>query len=177
MQLVHQLSSGWFSSNQLFSPYLKNQPQNSPFHTVLPSTIAPFQCLLWHGACLCTTFVFVFVLLSHLLCWPQRSLLHHSSWNPYLQLHPRLNILHWGSGPRGPQEMSDRWWAAIWRRHCTAAESLWWCSVVPVLIQQTQGITYYAPYWQQCLLSHRVRLGECPLQTADHHYVPPSFFL
>ena len=35
------------------------------------------------------------------------------------------------------------------RRHCTAAESLRWCSVVPVLIEHTQDITCYAPYWRQ----------------------------
>ena len=35
---------------------------------------------------------------------------------------------------------------AIQRKHCTAAESLRWCSVVPVLIQHTQDTTYCAPY-------------------------------
>ena len=38
-----------------------------------------------------------------------------------------------------PQEVtSDCWWAAIRRRNCTAAESLPWCSVMPVLIEHTR---------------------------------------
>ena len=28
------------------------------------------------------------------------------------------------------EETSDHWWAAIWRRRCTAAKSLWWSSVI-----------------------------------------------
>ena len=33
---------------------------------------------------------------------------------------------------------------------CTAAESLQWCSLIPVLIHHLQEITYYAPNWQKC---------------------------
>ena len=41
---------------------------------------------------------------------------------------------------------SDRWWAgAIRKRHCTAAESLQWCSVVPVLIEHTRDTTTMPP--------------------------------
>ena len=51
--------------------------------------------------------------------------------HPYLWPHPSL-IPQRGPATKGPQEeTSDRWWAAIRRRHCTAAESLRWCSVVP----------------------------------------------
>ena len=46
---------------------------------------------------------------------------------PHIRPHPGL-IPHRGPIPRGPQEVtSDRWWAAIRRRHCTAAESVRWC--------------------------------------------------
>ena len=52
-----------------------------------------------------------------------------------------------GPARRGPQEVtSGRLWAAIRSRLSTAAESLWLCSLMPVLIQHTQGITCYAPY-------------------------------
>ena len=44
-------------------------------------------------------------------------------------------------------QMSDHGWAAIQRRHCTAAESLQWCSVMPVLIEHRQITICYAPYW------------------------------
>ena len=69
-------------------------------------------------------------------------LLCHLSQHPYLQPHP--------GGPQ--EETSDHWWAAIQRRHCTAAESLRWCSVVLVLTEHTQDTTYYVPYWWQCQL-------------------------
>ena len=50
-------------------------------------------------------------------------------------------IPHRGPTPSGPQEVtSDRWWTTTRRRHCTAAESLRWCSaVVPVLIKHYAG--------------------------------------
>ena len=80
---------------------------------------------------------FDFCLLFCHLCRPQR--------HPYFRPHPG-HIPHRGPAPRGPQEVtSHSWWAAIRRRHCTAAESLWWCSVTPVLIQHTQDTTYYTP--------------------------------
>ena len=60
--------------------------------------------------------------------------------------HYIIEVLHNGPTHRGPQEMSEHWGAAIRRRHCTAAESLWWCSVVLVLIEHMQVTTYYAPY-------------------------------
>ena len=68
-----------------------------------------------------------------------------SSRRPHLRPHPRL-IPHRGPAHRGPQEVtSGRWWAAIRRRHSAAVESLRWCSLMPVLIQHTQGITCCAP--------------------------------
>ena len=68
-----------------------------------------------------------------------------SSRHPYFRSHPRV-IAHRGAATRGPQEVtSDRWWAAVRRKHCTAAESPRWCSVVPVLIGHRQVTTYYAP--------------------------------
>ena len=64
---------------------------------------------------------------------------------PHLWPRPGL-IPHCSPAPRGPQEeTSDHWWAAIQRRHCTAAKSLRWCSVMPVLIEHMQDTTYYAP--------------------------------
>ena len=69
---------------------------------------------------------------------------------PYLWPHPGFIPNH-GPAPRGPQEETlYLWWAVIQRRHRTAAESLQWCSVMPVLIQHTQDIIFYAPYWWQC---------------------------
>ena len=91
--------------------------------------------------------LFFFFLLSHHLCQSQR----HSSRTarpsiPHLRPHPGL-ILRCSPTPRGPQEeTSDRWWAAIRRRHYTAPKSLRWCSVMPVLIKHMQDTTYCAPY-------------------------------
>ena len=99
--------------------------------------------------------------LSHLLCRPQR----HSSRaaRPGIPTsgHTRL-IPHRGPAPRGPQETSDRWRAAIRRRHCTAAESLRWCSEVPVLFQHTQDTTYYSPCRSTMLAKPWIRLSERP---------------
>ena len=76
---------------------------------------------------------------------------------PHIRPHPGL-IPHRDPAPRGPQEVtSDRWWAAIRRRHCTAAESVRWCSVMPVLIEHTQDTTYYTP-------PADVRNGPCSLR-------------
>ena len=106
---------------------------------------------------------FLFILLSHHRCRPQRHCSRAARPGiPHLQPHPGL-ILHCSPAPRGPQEeMSDRWWAAIQRKHCTAAASLQWCSAVPVLIEHTQDTTYCALYWRQCWLSCGVRLSEHP---------------
>ena len=87
--------------------------------------------------------------LSHHLCRPQRHCSCAARSGIPTSDHTRL-IPHRGPAPRGPQETSHRWRAAIRRRHCTAAESLRWCSVVPVLFQHTQDTTYYAPYRRQC---------------------------
>ena len=129
------------SSGRLQSSFCQMWP-----HRVCPNLrwhhkrLLPYLLLSW------MIFLVVIVLLSHHLCWPPALLVPAS----YLRPHPRLNP-HYGPAPRGPQEeMSYHWWAAVWRRHCTAAESLWWCSVVPVLIEHMQDMTYYAPYWQQC---------------------------
>ena len=56
-----------------------------------------------------------------------------------LLAHPHLRpIPHCGPAEGDPQElMSDRWKATIWKRHYTAAESLPWYSVKPVLMQHT----------------------------------------
>ena len=63
--------------------------------------------------------------LSHHLCKPQR--------HCFVPLVPTSL-----PPPKGPhEETSDRWWAAIRRRHCTAAESLRWCSTVPDRIHST----------------------------------------
>ena len=65
-----------------------------------------------------------------------------STRHPYLSPHPRL-IPQLGPAARGPQEeTSDRWWADNRRRHRTAVGSLWQCSLMSVLIQHTQDITY-----------------------------------
>ena len=81
---------------------------------------------------------------------------------PHLRPHSGL-IPHRGPTLRGPREMtSDRWWAAIRRRHCTAAESLRWCPAVPVLIQHTQDTTYYAPCRSTMLAKPWIRLSERP---------------
>ena len=59
----------------------------------------------------------------------------HSGSPQHLYSQPRKLQVHHGPATRGPQkEVSDDWQATIRRRHL-AAESLWWCSVVPVLIQ------------------------------------------
>ena len=86
-----------------------------------------------------TVFFILLFLLFHHLCQPQR----HCSHAAHLGLWPLLRLIpHHGPTPRGPQEeTSDCCWAAIQRR-CTAAESLWWCSVIPVLIQHTQDTPY-----------------------------------
>ena len=50
---------------------------------------------------------------------------------------------------RCPQEeMSNHWWAAIWRRHCTAAESLRWGSLFWFNVCRT--LPTIPPYWRQC---------------------------
>ena len=96
-------------------------------------------------------FVLFSFLLSHHLCWPQRHCSHATHPGiPHLWPYPGL-IPRCSPAPRGPQEeTSDHWWAAIRRRHCTAAKSLQWCSVMPVLIEHMQDTTYYAPCWWQC---------------------------
>ena len=98
-------------------------------------------------------FVVVFCLFCFLLfccyCCPISSvptsealLLHRLTPHPDQQPHPRL-VPQRGSASRGaPMETSDRSLAAIRsRQYCTAAKSLWWCLVVPVLIQHTKDIT------------------------------------
>ena len=64
--------------------------------------------------------------------------------------HARL-VPHRGPAPRGPQEeTSNRWWAAIRRRHCTAAES----SVV--FSDVFSDLTYAEhPSWRQTLATSR----------------------
>ena len=109
----------------------------------------------------------LFVLLLFLLfcccCCPISSvptseplLLHRSTPRPYQQPHTRL-VPHRGSASRGaPKETSDRSWAAIRsRQYCTAAKSLWWCLVVPVLIQHTQDITPLCPILTTMLAAAR----------------------
>ena len=76
----------------------------------------------------------------------------HSSRHPPPSATPRA---HSASRPR-PQRSTGgdvrSLVGCIRRKHCTAAESLRWCSVdiVPVLIEHTQDTTYCAPYWRQC---------------------------
>ena len=79
----------------------------------------------------------------------------HSHFRP----HPRLNP-HRGPAPKGPQkEASDRWWAAIRRKHCTAAESLRWCSLVPVRIQHAQDDTSLCPLLTTMFAKSRSQTG------------------
>ena len=68
------------------------------------------------------------------------------------------------------------WWAAIQRRHCTAAKSLQWCSLVPVLIQHMQDTPCYAPT-DDNVSCPGVRLNECRPQRADHNYAPLPILL
>ena len=92
------------------------------------------------------------LLQSHHLCRPQR----HCSRAARLGVPTSGNtqdsfLISRGPARRGPQEVtSGRLWAVIRRRHSTSAESLGWCSLMPVLIQHTQGNTCYAPHCRQC---------------------------
>ena len=97
----------------------------------------------WEGVFVC---VFVVVAVPSSVPTSEGPLPLRSSRRSYFRPHPRL-IPHRGPAPRGSQEeTSDFSWAVIRRRHCSAAESLSWCSVVPALIQQTQDIACYARY-------------------------------
>ena len=95
-------------------------------HTKEGNSMPPGGCLphqaTWLALFALIISFFIFILLSHHLCRPQRHCSHAARPRiPHLQPHPGL-ILHCGPAPRGPQEeMSDRWWAAIRRKHCTAA--------------------------------------------------------
>ena len=60
--------------------------------------------------------------------------------------------------------------------HCSTAESLWWCSVMSVLIHYMQDATNCAPLLTTILAklqSQTEWVSEHPLQRTDPH-VPPS---
>ena len=65
----------------------------------------------------------------------------------------------------------------IWRRYCIAAESLWWCSVVPVLIQHMKDTTYYAPTDDCVSKSHWIKLSELPSREQTATSFPPPILL
>ena len=124
---------------------------NRYFLSLLFVVVLPLLGKLRHGSLPATTVSFF----AGPSSTPTSEALRRSSRHSYFRPHPRL-IPHRGPAPRGPQEeRSDRWWAAIRRRHCTAAESVRWCWVMPVLIEHTQDTTYYAPYWWQGQLSNK----------------------
>ena len=102
--------------------------QPAPEHTVLHT---------WRGLTLSAASFFS--RLSHHMCWPQRHCSRHLSLHPYLKPHPRL-IPHCDSAARGQQEeTSDGWCVA---NPSEGNRAFWWCSVMPVPIQITQGTTY-----------------------------------
>ena len=106
-------------------------PNYSHFSTSL--TMVPFTVVCcWASSLIPGCGIDELYWLSFLSSGPtsEALLLHCSSWLPYFWPHPRL-VLHYSPISRGLQEeISDYWWAAIWRGHCIAAKSLWWCSVV-----------------------------------------------
>ena len=78
---------------------------------------------------------------------------------PHLRPKPGL-ILHRGPAPRGPslrrrRQIRDTTSVSVSGglpfEGDTAAESLRWCSVVPVLIEHTQDTTNCSPSWGQCV--------------------------
>ena len=88
----------------------------------------------------------ILFLLSHHLCQPLR----HCS-VPLVPASPTASRIQgsfciMAAPPEVHRSTWPDWWAALQRRHYTAAESLWWCSVVPVLIEHMQDMTYYAPF-------------------------------
>ena len=77
---------------------------------------------VWHNKGYVEGYIIIFfsLFLSHRLCRPQRHCSRAARPGiPHLRPHPRL-ISHRGPAHTGPQETSDRRWAAIRRGHCTA---------------------------------------------------------
>ena len=91
-----------------------------------------------------------------------------SSWHSNLWPHPRL-VPHRGPAPRGPQEeTSNRWWAVIRRRHCTAAES-------SVVFSDVFSDLSYAehPSWRQTLATSLSHTEWAPLSLSAPRSPPP----
>ena len=99
-----------------------------------------------------------------------------SSWHPYLG-HAQ-DSFHVAALPPEVRRRRSQivGGLAIWRRQCTAAGSLRWCSVVPVLIQHTQNTPFCAP--TDDIVSY---IAESDLmstfQRVDSHCVPPPILL
>ena len=98
-----------------------------------------------------------------------------SSRHPYFRPHPGL-VPHGGSAPRGPQEVtSHRWWAAVWRRHCTAVPSVVFSSACSDWTYA--GHHLLCPLLTTMLAKSRSQTEWVSPQRADRHYIPPPVLL